>query len=83
MEAFASGNVPIFCSHMSPVFRSVMVPFPLFWYLSAPPARTTPSSRTGASVIFRVGGNEVVCLSRGTCWPQGRRSAPSLHSARR
>src|SRR5882672_7129777 len=51
----------IFCSHMSPVFRSVMVPSPLFWYLSAPPARTTPSSRTGASVVFRVGGNEVVC----------------------
>src|SRR5437870_6940225 len=46
---------------MSPVFRSVMVPSPLFRYRSAPPACTTPSSRTGASVIFRVGGYEVVC----------------------
>src|SRR5437879_4675708 len=51
----------IFCSHMSPVFRSVMVPSPLFWYASAPPACTTPSSRTGASVIFSIGGCEVVC----------------------
>src|SRR5882672_1413953 len=51
----------IFCSHMSPVFRSLMVPSPLFWYLSAPPARTTPSSRTGASVVLVSGGNEVVC----------------------
>src|SRR5213595_1051283 len=81
----ASWRLPsllLFFSHMSCVFRSVMVPSPLSWNLSAPPARTAPSSFTGAPVVVDVlGAYDVVCPVAGNAFAHVSASTAVAHTA--